>query len=171
MRRINYKVMTFEQIVKKLQPKFTINESTGCWLWTGQLYNNGYALLFSRVFGYILVHRLLYEKKFNVTIDKDKYDLHHKCEIKRCINPDHIEPLTKMQHQSLHKRLLTPEQVTTIIKLYSNGRTAASLAIDYNVSDWTICSALRNAGIKIRHGSRPTILDRMKLRLEKLNNG
>lgn len=68
-----------------------IDSTTGCWLWTGGIDSYGYG----RIYGYgapILAHRCVYE--ILVGPIPDRLTLDHLCRIKRCVNPDHLEPVS-----------------------------------------------------------------------------
>jgi hypothetical protein len=69
-----------------------------CWLWLGPKDAYGYGTIGAGGANckplkvHIVVFRLIkgsYEKGL---------DLHHKCEVKACCNPDHLIPLTRKQH-------------------------------------------------------------------------
>ena len=70
-------------------------DATGpCWLWTGRLHDG---------YGYISVgprqrraHRLVYELLVG-PVPPD-LDLDHLCRIRRCVNPDHLEPVTRREN-------------------------------------------------------------------------
>lgn len=65
--------------------------NSGCWLWTRALTNSGYGQL--TVFsGSALAHRQSYEA-FRGAIP-DGLHLDHKCRVRICVNPDHLEPVT-----------------------------------------------------------------------------
>ena len=75
-----------------------LNE-TGCWVWTGKLQPNGYAMTFlgSRAQGQrrsrVYVHRLAYEL-WRGPIPSG-LDLDHLCRVRSCFNPAHLEPVTR----------------------------------------------------------------------------
>ena len=75
----------------------------GCWIWLGLL-AKGYPVgLEPRENDYPIkhmMHRFMFEKHRG-PIPEGKV-LHHKCEVKRCINPDHLEPLTQSEHMKHH---------------------------------------------------------------------
>ncbi len=74
----------------------SIKIKNDCWLWQGQISHKGYGII-----GYKnrkrRAHRISY-----VLIGKKSLtpglDLHHKCRNRYCINPDHLEELTRKEH-------------------------------------------------------------------------
>ena len=85
---------------------------TGCWMWIKQLDRSGY--------GRITVPKEYKEPGVRHRVDRahrvaykvlrgsvpEGMELHHVCENKGCINPDHLEPVTRKEHR--RKRL--PEE-------------------------------------------------------------
>lgn len=69
-----------------------------CWLWTGQTDSDGYGQI-SIKRKMKMVHRLAYEY-FNGEIPVG-LELDHKCRVRNCLNPNHLEPVT---HQENCKR-------------------------------------------------------------------
>lgn len=84
--------------------------SGGCWLWTGRLNNKGYAraqvpkAVHDVVGGrrVVLVHRALYEERFGVV--PPGLELDHLCRTPRCVNPDHLEPVTHAENMARSAR-------------------------------------------------------------------
>lgn len=73
--------------------------SDSCWLWQGTT-RGGYAILFTLAGVSSSVHIRQYERKYGpVPIGKE---LHHTCFVRRCINPDHVIPVTRKKHSALH---------------------------------------------------------------------
>jgi hypothetical protein len=68
-------------------------EVTGfCWLWTGAVGSSGHGRI--RPHGRLLqAHRWVYE--LLVGPIPEGLDLDHLCRIRRCVNPDHLEPVTR----------------------------------------------------------------------------
>jgi hypothetical protein len=62
---------------------------TGCVLWTGQVNRKGYGQI--RGEG---AHRVFYRELVGPIADT----LDHTCEIKCCVNPDHLEPVTRREN-------------------------------------------------------------------------
>lgn len=71
--------------------------NTGCWLWTGCLYPNGYAILHDSVNKKnVRAHRWAYEHfigPFPIGLVSD-----HLCRQRSCVNPHHIEPVTSQEN-------------------------------------------------------------------------
>lgn len=61
-----------------------------CWLWTGSLTHDGYGRF--HVDGRTVVaHRWLYQQLVRPLDDAETLD--HLCRVRRCCNPDHVEPV------------------------------------------------------------------------------
>jgi hypothetical protein len=81
---------------ERLWPR--ILKTDTCWLWQGARDGHGYGTIGSgganapNLKVHVVVYKLL----------KGDYpeglELHHKCEVKTCCNPEHLEPLTRKQH-------------------------------------------------------------------------
>lgn len=73
----------------------SIPTNIDCWLWAGSISQKGYGTL--RVDGKNkLAHRVLYEAW--VAPIPEGLEPDHLCEVKACINPDHIEPVTHQEN-------------------------------------------------------------------------
>lgn len=71
-----------------------VDKSGPCWLWMGYCDPGGYGRLtqdgVSR-----LVHRAVYESIFGSTAS----EIDHACRVPRCVNPDHLRPVTSAQNK------------------------------------------------------------------------
>ena len=80
-------------------PKFIINETTGCWEWQASM-NKGYGQFYrggSRQDAILRgAHRVSYEHWIGPV--PDGLDLDHLCRVRRCVNPDHLEPVTRREN-------------------------------------------------------------------------
>lgn len=73
--------------------------ATGCWLWLGRCSRYGFVRVGDRV---RLAHRVVYELLVGPVAPD--HDLHHRdtCE-KRCVNPEHVTPLSRSEHRAEHR--------------------------------------------------------------------
>lgn len=67
----------------------------GCWLWTGYVLPTGYGTV--NAFGTVLLaHRAMY--RLLVGAIPDGLTLDHLCRVPHCVNPDHLEPVTRAEN-------------------------------------------------------------------------
>lgn len=66
----------------------------GCWLWTGALrYGYGHFRVGGRQGRREMAHRFAYEKLIGPI--PSGLDLDHLCRVRNCVNPRHLEPVTR----------------------------------------------------------------------------
>lgn len=77
--------------------KYTSEPASGCWLWDGYIDRNGYARIYDRANRRIeWAHRYSYVA--HVGPIPEGHEIDHMCEVTRCVNPDHLQALTKSEH-------------------------------------------------------------------------
>lgn len=108
---------------------------TGCWVWCGATSWNGYGRV-KRDGRLQWAHRWYWEQERGpVPVG---YDLDHLCRNKPCVNPTHLEPVTKAENQRRgNASKLTWEQVD-FIRANAGRMTDRALAELCNVSHGTI---------------------------------
>ena len=78
----------------RFMAKVSPEPNSGCWLWTGAAHPNGYGSfnLASRLTD--KAHRISYEHF--VGDIPDGLEIDHKCRVRCCVNPAHLEPVTHL---------------------------------------------------------------------------
>src|SRR6516162_5887464 len=81
----------------RFERQYIPEPNTGCWLWTGFLYPNGYGN-FNAVRGRGgYAHRTSYEL-YKGTIPPGMH-IDHLCRVKCCVNPSHLDVVTAAENQ------------------------------------------------------------------------
>ena len=71
-----------------------VDRSGECWLWTGALTTNGYgSFMKKKGLQMVRAHRFSYE--YFVGPIPEGLDLDHLCRVRNCVNPAHLEPVTR----------------------------------------------------------------------------
>ena len=73
----------------------TPEPNSGCWLWTRQVSENGYAHFYYKG-RTTYAHRAAYE--LYVGDIPQGYHVDHKCRVRSCCNPDHLEAVTPQEN-------------------------------------------------------------------------
>lgn len=84
-------------VTERFWPKVERVED-GCWLWTASLTGDGYGRIsLGGKFGPMgLAHRVAYE--LLVGPIPEGLELDHLCRVRRCVNPEHLEPVTHAEN-------------------------------------------------------------------------
>jgi hypothetical protein len=72
--------------------RYQVDPETGCWEWLGWRLKQGYGRCKMDGVG-LQAHRVFYEH--HVGLIPRGSDIHHRCGNKGCVNPAHLEPLTR----------------------------------------------------------------------------
>jgi len=75
--------------------KVDVGSAGGCWLWTGYVSANGYGW-FRTGRRLHAAHRWLFEIERGIVAPW--LDLDHLCRVRNCVNPDHLEPVTRSEN-------------------------------------------------------------------------
>jgi len=80
---------------ERFDAKYRIDES-GCWLWTASLNAGGYGQFASGSIGTRLAHRWRWEMENGPV--PEGLELDHLCRVRHCVNPAHLEPVTRREN-------------------------------------------------------------------------
>ena len=78
-----------------------VSAATGCWLWVGATYEQGYGMFNAGEGRIVRAHRFSFERRVGpipqgMTID-------HICEVKNCVNPNHLEIVTAAENRRRYR--------------------------------------------------------------------
>ena len=95
-----------ESLVPFLQTRIT-QVGSGCWIWNGSPTNGGYGQCsIGRCHGLDRIHWLAHRLAWRVLVNESvPPHLHHRCKVRLCVNPDHLEPIEPGVHTKLHHPL------------------------------------------------------------------
>ncbi len=83
-------------MVPRISSRIQVELPSECWLWTGAKTPNGYAKAWFS--GRLrLVHRELFERQYGPI--PAGLELDHLCRVRHCVNPKHLEPVTRRENQ------------------------------------------------------------------------
>jgi hypothetical protein len=85
-------------LLERFNEKFIPEPNSGCWLWLGTLNKGGYGDICrnGRVEKHAQAHRVAYE--LYVGPIPAGLDLDHLCRVRCCVNPAHLEPVTRSEN-------------------------------------------------------------------------
>lgn len=88
-----------------IHKKWKVEAETGCWIWQGYVTSKGYGQTTTPSHGKTVMpaHRAIYIELVGEI--GEGLVLHHTCENRLCVNPDHLEPITQAEHNRVHGTL------------------------------------------------------------------
>jgi HNH endonuclease len=81
---------------------YVVDAESGCWLWQRKVTRRGYGIVEVGGGRATAAHRWVYEREGR-TIPEGNH-LHHRCEVRLCVNPEHLEPMEPEAHAAMHGR-------------------------------------------------------------------
>lgn len=95
--------MVAEVLPKRIADKVT--DTGTCWIWTGAKNSKGYGSVGIGGGTSALAHRYVYE--LLVATIPDGLTIDHLCMVKECVNPEHLEPVTREENAARYARTIT----------------------------------------------------------------
>lgn len=114
-------------------------DENGCWLWTKAQDGHGYGHV--RVNGKsVKAYAFFYERKYGKAPKGLEFD--HKCKVKLCVNPDHLEPVTHQVNcqRSIGKHL---KNIPEILRLHRIGQPTIEISKKLKIPTRTICGIIK----------------------------
>lgn len=122
---------------RKSGTDYLADEVTGCWVWQRHIDAKGYGRLWPNGKRAMLAHRWVYEKHKGPIAPGLVID--HLCRNTRCVNPDHLEPVSNTTNcRRGNQAKLTEADVRTIRERASLGARSRDLAQAFGVAQHTI---------------------------------
>lgn len=152
-----------EEILARIMRRVVVNEVTGCWECSLGIDSDGYSRITINK-KVIKIHRIMFEA--NIGTIPGGLCVLHKCDVRRCINPDHLflgtsgdnntdrsrkgrtakgdkngqrtHPEKTIRGERHHKAKLTERDVREIVILLRNGSSQTECANMFGVDQGTV---------------------------------
>lgn len=82
-------------MIPAFELRFIPEPMSGCWLWIGSYDRNGYGRFWADG-GHTQAHIISYEEENGPV--PEGLELDHKCRVRCCVNPQHLEPVTHAEN-------------------------------------------------------------------------
>lgn len=133
--------------IARFPGKYRVDEKTGCWLWTGSIYRNGYGQVF--VYRDAKGARTMQAHRVSYVIHRGNVPagavVMHLCDAKSCVNPLHLRVGTQLENQQDAVRkgrysVPRPRKLSTddVVHIRTSPATNVALAQQFGVSLQTI---------------------------------
>jgi hypothetical protein len=123
---------------RPLESWYAVNEDTGCWEWLGFRKNTGYGQ-FRHKGRTQPAHRFFY--RLYVGEIPDGLHLDHLCRNRLCVNPEHLEPVTR--EENVRRGATARLTAETVAAIRCSHDSHAALARRYGVAKSTIADVRR----------------------------
>ena len=113
-----------------------------CWIWTGKLNRDGYGPTSTR--------RAMYRRaKGSIP---DGYELDHLCRVRACMNPDHLEPVTRRENVLRGTSFAAVNAAKTHCK---NGHELSGENVHIRPSGWRACRTCKRERAAAFYAANP----------------
>jgi hypothetical protein len=119
--------MDIKSLPTRFREKFILPENLeDCWIWTAGRFTDGYGSFRGDDGNVTSAHRYAFTKLRDSI--PDGFELHHKCRRPDCVNPNHLEVLSPLEHAAtrLHAKTHCPQghEYTEANSYYYKGNRA-----------------------------------------------
>lgn len=121
----------YGHFAKTAKRSYTVNEA-GCWIYDGFINKHGYPAIICNDDGSKDHAHVVFYKRAKGPIPEG-YQLDHKCRVRACVNPNHLEPVTCAVNVRRGDRTKLTASDVTLIR-YAGGATTVELALAFGVS-------------------------------------
>lgn len=129
-----------------------VNKTDTCWLWTGSLVGEGYGRITDDNGRSAFVHRFAYELLVGPVPGGKQLD--HLCRVRACVNPTHLEPVTRRENIL---RGVSPQAENARKTYCDNGHALEGYNV-YRSAMGRSCRVCRNAAARrYRDGHREQV--------------
>lgn len=154
-----------------MKQEYTINKSTGCWNWDGNVdKGTGYPRLSVRSDGsrtHLRAHRYLYEREVG-NIPKGMV-LDHLCRNRKCVNPKHLEVTTDIENIRRGKVCkINSATAIEIRTLRDSGKKMKEIGDMFGISESSVSRIISNKHWKL--ASQSSTLKSSEQHSEPLNS-
>lgn len=127
--------------IQNVLAKF-VNKTDTCWLWTGSAAKSGKVSYGKTTYNFktVVAHRYVYEALVGKIADD--IDLDHLCKNTLCVNPSHLEPVTRQEN--IHRSNVTKLTQEDVDEIRSSSLKQRELAEKFGVNQSQI-SKIKNA--------------------------
>jgi hypothetical protein len=133
--------------------KVSLDETTGCWLWTGAITGVGYGVLSFEGRKYN-AHKMAYRHWTGEV--PEGLQLDHLCRVRHCVNPAHLEPVTHRENSLRGTGAPARNAVKTHCK-HGHEFTPENTRIRPN--GWRACRACHNASTRLTDREIREVMD------------
>jgi len=104
---------TLKTFAERFRAKISLDTATGCYNWTGGRASQGrYPIVGVTGQAPRYAHNIAWEIANGRPVPRTKpsdgsrrWEVHHRCQNRACVNPDHLLLLTSKQHTKAHQKL------------------------------------------------------------------
>lgn len=97
-----------------------------CWLWQGPINNSGYGVMYDADGKHTGVHRVAYENAVGAIPVGMQID--HLCRVRHCVNPAHLEPVTRAENLSRAARARRSTELSVSKTCIPDDRSSSAVA-------------------------------------------